>query len=113
MSNLYNMKLKQGSDERFILTYKDALGDIIDLTGYSARLQVRRQVSSPSPTLSLTMGLGITITALSGVITIDFTNAQTSSLNGSYVYDLELISPDTRVRRIMQGSITVDPEVTR
>jgi hypothetical protein len=42
------------------------------------------------------------------------TAAQTANLTaGSYVYDLELVKPDTTVDRLLYGTLTVTPEVTR
>lgn len=53
-----------------------------------------------------------------GVVTISLTNAQTDSMKaGRYVYDVELSFVDsdlnTVVERILEGTITITPSVTR
>jgi hypothetical protein len=48
-----------------------------------------------------------------GVITLSLTNAQTANLvAGRYVYDVE-ISDGTTISRVVEGIITVTPNVTR
>lgn len=88
-----------------------------DLTDCTARMQIRETVLSPSTLLSLTSEpeAGIAITpGPPGVIAITITAEQTAAMtwkNG--VYDLELISPNGSVERLLKGDVTVDFEVTR
>ncbi len=88
-----------------------------DLTGCSARMQIRETVSSPSTLLSLTSSpaAGIAITAgPPGVITITITAAQTAAMAWKHgVYDLELVTAGGEVERLLKGDVTVDFEVTR
>jgi hypothetical protein len=50
---------------------------------------------------------------LTGEITLSLTPTQTSALKaGRYVYDVEMAAPHETVR-VMEGIITVTPEVTR
>lgn len=91
----------------------------VDVTGYTARMMVRRHVDSDDPpTLSLTSDSdgGIKVGSTDGLFTITITDTQTSALvKGTYHYDLEIISPspDLIVTRLIEGKITVKPEVTR
>lgn len=102
----------QGATFDYTLTWKTA-GTPVDLTGYSARMQVRETYTSSSAVLSFTNGTGITLGGTAGTILIA-TNAGTTAglLAGQYVYDLEMVS-GTNVTRLVQGKFTVDPEVTR
>jgi hypothetical protein len=85
----------------------------LDLTGYSARLQVRESYSASSAVLSLTAGTGITLGGTAGTIDLLVASTATAALTpGQYVYDLELVN-DTTVDRWLQGSFLVSAEVTR
>jgi hypothetical protein len=88
-----------------------------DLTGCTARMQIRETVLSPSTLLSLTSDpeAGITVTAgPPGVIAITITAAQTAAMTWKHgVYDLELVSPNGTVERLLKGDVSVDFEVTR
>ena len=45
---------------------------------------------------------------------MSLTAAQTAALKpGRYVYDLELTKADTTISRIIEGVITIRPEVTK
>lgn len=86
----------------------------VNLTGYTAALQIRSLPDSPDAVLSLTTGSGITLTALTGQIDVHATATQTRSIDeGTYYYDLELTSVSGIVTRVAQGQVVVSPEVTR
>jgi hypothetical protein len=85
----------------------------LDLTGYSARLQVRESYSASSAVLSLTTGTGITLGGTAGTIDLLVASTATADLTpGQYVYDLELVN-GTTVDRWLQGEFVVSAEVTR
>lgn len=121
LAGIYNITCQQGSSfVRVIrIEYPDAVDPTIflpfNLTGYSARMQVRRTISSSTTMISLsTSNNGIQITsALNGEITITMTDAQTAALTSDGVYDLEIISTDNFVTRILQGEFRLSLEVTR
>jgi hypothetical protein len=88
----------------------------VDITGYTARLQARVRHSDTDAVLSLTStpAAGITLGTTNGTITLALTAAETAALTpGRYVYDLEMVAPAGTVRRLVEGTITVTPEVTR
>lgn len=87
----------------------------VNLTGYTAALQIRSLPSDPTAVLSLaTGGNGITLTALTGAINVHATAAQTTAIDeGTYYYDIELTSTSGIVTRIAQGQVIVSAEVTR
>lgn len=114
MANLYNVTIDQGSDWYLTVTYKNPNGTPINLTGYTAALQLRSLPESPTAVLSLSTGSGITITGATGVVDIHATATQTRAIDeGTYYYDLEITSPATIVTRLIQGQAVVTPEVTR
>jgi len=77
-------------------------------------MQVRESHSSPNTIASLTVGNGITITGSTGTISITLTAGQTTTLiPGTYVYDVEIQSPNGEVIRLLEGKFIVTPEVTR
>lgn len=121
LAGIYNITCQQGSTfVRVIrIEYPDAIDPTIfhpfDLTNYSARMQVRRTISSATEMISLdTDDNGIEITSPeNGEITITMTSTQTATFASDGVYDLEIISPDIFVTRILQGEFRVSLEVTR
>lgn len=114
-AGIYNFTIDQGAQYTTQIIWADSSGNPIDLTGYTAAMQLREQSSSPNPaalTLTSSNG-GITITPLAGEMDILMTTAQTGALDARfYVYDLEIALSGV-VTRIIQGQITVSAQVTQ
>jgi hypothetical protein len=107
-----NLTIDQGATWNITFTYKNSNGSI-DLTGYTAALQLRTSYDASSPALSLSSGSGIVLGGTAGTIAVTASATQTGALTaGEYVYDLELTSGSI-VTRLVQGRITVTPQVTR
>ena len=99
------------------MTYKDATGTAVDLTGWTVRMHVRETPADSSPILTSEGGSPtIVITKnSSGVITITISAANTSAVTATTAYyDVEAEQASTgTVRRILKGRIVISPEVTR
>jgi hypothetical protein len=110
-----NFIIDQGANWFVTFVYKDAAGTPINLTGYTAALQIRDTYADATTDLSLSSPSGgITITAATGTIAVTATAAQTGAIAaGSYVYDLEITSAGGIVTRLVQGKISLNPQVTR
>jgi hypothetical protein len=113
-AGIYNFTIDQGSDWDLNVVYKDSAGVVINLTNYTAAMQLRQNYNSDTADLTLnTSNGGIVITGAEGKLVLHATSAQTTALDaGFYVYDLEILSGGV-VTRIIQGQITVAGEVTR
>ena len=115
LGNRFDITINQGATFELTVTWKDSTGAAINLTGYSARMQVRETYSSSSTVVSLTNGSGITLGGAAGTIAILISATTTAALTAPFsgVYDLELVSAGGVVTRLLQGAATVTPEVTR
>lgn len=108
-----NLDVPQGATFERVLTWKlDATP--VDLTGYTAAMQVRPTAPSAVVLLDLdSAGNGITLGGAAGTIQILIDATTTGALApGTFVYDLEL-TDGTNVTRLVQGKFTVTAEVTR
>ncbi len=83
---------------------KNAAGAAIDLTGASARLQVRDDAGQV--VISATAGDGLTITPAEGRIELRIDFADTGLAPGSYRFDLEVTHTDG-VRRTYELNVLV------
>jgi len=103
----------QGANFDYQLTWTVA-GSAVNVTGYSARMQVRQYAESTATVLSLVNGTGITLGGTAGTIALSAVATATSAIEaGQYVYDLELVSGAGYVTRLVEGSFIVYAEVTR
>ena len=109
----YNMVCPQGSTFTKQLTY--TIDDVpVNLTGYTARMQVREKHTSASVITSITTeNGGISINSVNGKINLYLSSTATAAIVAKeYVYDLELVSSNN-VYRLIEGKFIVTPEVTR
>ena len=110
----YDISTEQGSSLSRVVTYNDASGNPVNLTGYTAQMQVRPRASSGFAYLSLTSPSGgLTLGGTTGTITILVDGSVTSAIPaGRYVYDLEVIN-GVYVDKVMGGDFVLSAEVTR
>lgn len=106
-----NLTIDQGSNFFSAVTVEGANGLPFDLTGYTARGQIRRTYQSVT---------AYPFTALinnptDGEIEISLGNTATSQMKaGRYVYDIEIIQTSTGDKtRVVEGQVEVTPGVTR
>lgn len=109
---VYNLKIDQGSDFVIDLAVKES-GSAQDLSGYSARAQLRSSRSAESVAASFTCT--VLDPPTNGFIKMELTNSVSSALSaGRYYYDLEIFTgSDAIVKRLLQGEVTLSQEVTR
>ena len=111
----YDIVIEQGADFSYNVTWNDQTGAPVNLTGYSAAMMVRNSYNDASPILSLTSAGGqITLGGAAGTIAISASNTLTAALPASNgFYDLELTSAGGTITRLMQGKVTITPQVTK
>lgn len=111
---ILNLTFPQGATWDLSLTWTDASASPISLANYSARMQVRLSHQSASIVLSLMSGNGLTLGGVAGTIDMSVAASVTTTIPANtYVYDLEVQSDSGVVSRVVEGSFTVTPEVTR
>lgn len=121
--NLQNVTVATASASQFTVT-NGATGLYIsgglatapyNITGFTARMQLRSLPDSPDVVLNLTTeNGGIAITGPQGLIEVHATAAQTTAIDeGPYYYDIEIQSNSGIVTRVAQGQAIVSAEVTR
>jgi len=119
-----DITIEQGATFRRTLFVKQGTGEnapAADLTGFSARMQIRTEIESPNVLIELTTQNGrMTITPRDNqnnlIARIDlFIDADdTAALNfESGYHDIELVSAADEVTRLVQGKARLSNEVTR
>ena len=109
---ILNQEIDQGSTfSKQITVYETDGTTIQNLTGYSAASQIRKNYTSTAYTTILAT---IQTPATNGIIVMSLTAVDTAGLkSGRYVYDLQITAADDTVTRVIEGVITIRPEVTK
>ena len=113
-SRNFNLSIDQGATFSRALRLKQDNGAAVDLTGVTITGQVRPSVASA---VSYDFTFVIESPATGGIVTWSLTDTQTSAIDTSistdFVYDVEIEYADTTKQRLLQGNVSVAPEVTR
>jgi hypothetical protein len=114
MAGQKNFEVDQNTTFSFIVEYKDNNGLPIDLTGATAKLQVRDTKGGSKLAFTLTSPAGgITITPLLGKLSIKMTPTQTSKLfYPKSSYDIMITDSNTNKIKLLEGFITLSRSVT-
>lgn len=110
---LYNMVVEQGTDLEFPITLVDDEGVEENMSGYTASMRVRPYTESDTVYFEMTTD-NDRISTDTGKIVLIFSATDFSAAswrNG--VYDLNIVSPGGKRERLMEGTFTIGPEVTR
>ena len=111
MASILNQIIDQGSTwSKQITVYETDGTTIQNLTGYAVASQLRKNYTSTAyTTINATNN-----SPTSGIIVMSLTATQTAALkSGRYVYDLQITAADGTVTRVIEGVITLRPEVTK
>ena len=109
MATKANLVIDQGSTFSTDLSLTDENGDPLDLDGYTANSQIRKWYTSTTASGTFTTYINVP----DGTITLSLSDTQTGALvSGRYVYDVE-INNGVTVSRVVEGIVTVTPQVTR
>lgn len=112
----YDMTVYQGATFNRVFTWQVGTPAAnVNLTGYTARMQLRSNPAATTSVLELTTTNGrISLGGSAGTVTLALTPTETAALPADqYAYDLELIAGNGEVTRLLEGFVTVDAEVTR
>lgn len=114
IAGLYNITCEQGSTFTRTFTITQSDGTVYDLTGFSARMQIRRDYDASATLHSATIGNGeITMSVAFGEIHVDISAEVTATFTRDGVYDLEIYNEDGIVYKVVKGRFRLNKEVTK
>jgi hypothetical protein len=112
-ASVYNFVIDQGATWELEVQIIEPDDDPLNLLGFSAAMQLRSDFGGEPAYLTLeSPNDGIVIDNPTGTLRLTATSEQTLNLSaGLYLYDIEIYSGHF-VQRILQGTVTVNGEVT-
>jgi len=109
MATKANLVIDQGATWNSTVTLTDPDGNFIDLSSYTGTAQMRKHYTSSTAT-AFVVQLG----GANGTITLSLTaNTTANVVDGRYLYDVELTDSSGTISRVFEGTVTVNPNVTR
>lgn len=109
-----DITVKQGADYAIIFTYKDINGEVVDVTGWSAKMQVKSGYRSVA-ICTLTDMDTITLGTTSGNVSVLIPGSETAKFPGppvALLYDIFLTDTQGGKIKLVKGSVFVELAVT-
>lgn len=109
----HNFKIEQGATFNNTITYEDASGNKINLTGATITLKAKDNRSDTNFVINLSIGNGITLSdPTQGQFTISIPAATTATYDWNRAfYDLDIDQSGT-ITRLLQGQIQIVKSVS-
>lgn len=112
------LEIEQGATFRRRVTWKTGAAQTpVDLTGWTAKMQVRAKIGAPTVLVELsTENDMIALGGAAGTIDLYIPASTTETFEWTAgTYDLEMMAPgvDGDIIRLLYGSVTVSQEVTK
>lgn len=110
MATISNLYVDAGSTYSNIITVTATNGQALNLSGYTVASQMRKSYqSSTSYTFTATV-----YDAAAGKIRLQLTDDQSSAIPaGRWLYDVEIESSTGAKTRVVEGIVTVNPQITQ
>lgn len=114
MAQKYDFCINRGTDFQCLFVCFTGIGDALLMNGFTAKMQIK-QVYAAKPIDELSTENGrLEIDVDNAVIKADFPHEVTSQYPPvKLLYDILLTSDDGHVFRLLEGTITVRPGVTK
>ena len=110
MATISNLYVDAGATYSNIITVTASNGQALDLTSYTGASQLRKSYSS-STVYAFTASV---YEAANGKIRLQLTSNQSEAIPaGRWLYDVEITSGSGVTTRVIEGIVTVTPNVTR
>lgn len=105
------LTVDQGTTFNASLDLTNDDGSAINVANYTFESQIRKSYYSSNPTANITI---TTIDAPNGNIRLSMTAANTTNITaGRYLYDIKMTSPTNVTTRVIEGIITITPQVSK
>lgn len=113
MTLRFDLRINQGETFRVAIPVLNENGGVADLTGMTARAQVRSYAAAPTVLHEwTTTNAGLAFDVDEVVLTVPAATSSAWSWRTA-AWDLELVDTDGNVTRLVEGHVVVHPEVTR
>jgi hypothetical protein len=111
MAQFIELDLDQGTDFNMDLDLTNDNGAAINVTNYTFTSSIRKSFYSLNPTANLTVTIQ---SGPNGNITLSMNSAVSANVKpGRYLFDIKQVDSQNTTSRVVEGIITVNPQVTK
>jgi len=110
LATIANIFIDQGSDYSNLITVASSGGQPLNLTGYTVKSQMRKSYTS-----SIAYNFTATVFApATGKVRLQLSAEASENIPpGRYLYDVEITSETGAKKRVVEGVVTITPQITQ
>jgi len=111
MASYVELSCDQGTDFKVTLDLTDSDESLMNIASYSFASTMRKSYYSRAATANLTVTIA---DAANGSVALSMNAAVTANIpSGRYLYDIKMTDPYNIKSRVIEGIITVFPQITK
>jgi hypothetical protein len=111
MAQFIELEIDQGTTFNVDLDLSEANSTPINVSGYIFTSSIRKSYYSSRVTANLVVSV---TNASNGNVSLSLAAANTANIKaGRYLFDIKQVDPQNTVTRLVEGIITVNPQVTK
>jgi hypothetical protein len=111
MAQFIELELDQGSDFNYDLDLADDDGVAVNVTNFTFTSSIRKSYYSTNPVANLSVTI---LNAANGNVIFSLNAATTANIKaGRYLFDVKQLDNVNITTRLIEGIITVNPQVTK
>lgn len=111
MANQVELYCDQGTDFSYQLDLSNDDGSAINVANYTFSSSIRKSYYSSGVTANLTVTV---VNAANGNVQLSLNAATTANIKaGRYLYDVKMVNNTNTTFRVIEGIITVYPQITK
>jgi len=103
----------RGDDWASSLVFADSEGNLIDITGWTIFLTVKKNKDDSDAQAIITRTIYIPVNPPGSRVTFSIPNTETTLLLGSYFFDYQYKKADGTIQTVTSGVVTFEKDITR
>ena len=107
-----NFTILRGDTKPYKLVFKNPDGDPVDVSGYKVMFTAKADTGDADNAAKISKTITVT-DGTSGEVELVLSASDTDIDAGIYVYDVQLVAPSGNVHTPLNGTMTVEDDVTK
>ena len=112
MADREKLIIMRGDDKWYVLTFKDADGVAIDITGWTIFMTVKGKMTDADVDAIITETVTSHFDPTAGQTKVHISSTQSTVAAASYYYDIQVKKDDDEIFTVMYGDFVVRQDVT-
>jgi len=109
-----NLSIIQGDSKTYTLTFRDAAGTALNITGWTVYFTVKQNYTDPDVSAILSKTVTVHTDPTHGITAIELEHADTENLaSGNYFYSIQTLTNASKFYTLLRGNYKIEEVADR